>query len=199
MSRLAQRFNRLLPVVLDVETGGVNADTDALLEIAIALLNYNDASQLVMTDTHAAHITPFDGANIDPVALEINGIIPDHPFRDAKPEKEALDKIFSPIWTAIKQHQCQRAILVGHNAHFDLAFIRAACERTGMTMPFHRFCVIDTATLGLISLGQHILAQATKAAHISFDSKHAHSALYDTEKTAELFCHIVNKLTLDND
>jgi ribonuclease T len=42
-------------------------------------------------------------------------------------------------------------------------------------------------------LGQTVLAKACQAAGIAFDGQQAHSALYDTERTAELFCFIVNR------
>lgn len=193
-SPLTERFSGLLPVVIDVETGGVNAETDALLEIAAVLLDIDENGQLVKGETHACHVTPFEGSKLHEKALEITGIDPYHPFRFAVDEAEALEQIFEPVRQFIKQHRAVRAVLVGHNPCFDLAFMHAAMKRCKIKKsPFHAFTTFDTATLGGVAYGKTVLAKATRAAGIHFDPKEAHSAIYDAEKTAELFCLICNK------
>jgi ribonuclease T len=180
-------------VVVDVETAGFNANTDALLEVAAVLLAFDGQGQLVPTETVWTHVQPFAGANLDEASLAFTGIDPHHPFRFAVSETEALRKIFEPIRRAVKEQKCSRAILVGHNPTFDLAFIKAAVNRTGIKRnPFHQFSTFDTATLGGLAFGQTVLARAVKAAGIDWDNENAHSARYDAEKTAELFCAIVN-------
>lgn len=191
---ISQRFRGYLPVVVDVETGGFNAQTDALLEMAAVILRMDDRGVLEPAQTISCHVQPFEGANLDPKALAFNGIDPYHPFRQALPEKEALDHLFRPIRAAVKASACKRAILVGHNAFFDLGFINAAVERTAYKRnPFHPFSTFDTVTLAGLAYGQTVLARTIIAAGISWDADQAHSAIYDTEKTAELFCHIVNR------
>ncbi len=191
---MAERFRGYLPVVVDVETGGFNADTDALLEIAAVTIRMDEKGMLHQAETHACHIEPFPGANLDPEALAFNGIDPAHPFRLALSEKEALQKIFQPVRRAIKESGCKRAILVGHNSFFDLGFLNAAVERAGIKRnPFHPFSTFDTVALAGLAYGQTVLARAAEAAGIDWDGKEAHSAIYDTEKTAELFCAIVNQ------
>jgi len=190
---MARRFRGFLPVVVDVETAGFNAKTDALLEIAAVLLYFDDKDQLCIGDTIASHVQPFIGANLDASSLAFTGIDPHHPFRFAISELEALKKTFEPIRSEIKLHGCTRAILVGHNPSFDLSFLKAAVDRTGIKRnPFHHFSSFDTATLGGLAYGQTVLARAVQAAGIEWDSTYAHSARYDAEKTAELFCRIVN-------
>ncbi len=188
-----KRFARYLPVVVDVETGGCNFATDALLEVALVLIDKNEEGNLAPSETFGCHIKAFEGANIDPKSLEINGIKPDHPFRLAMEEPVALEKMFAPIFTAIEQQGCQRAVLVGHNAHFDLNFIQTAAKRCNITSPFHAFTCFDTASLSALAYQETVLARALRAAKIPFDPKEAHSAIYDAEKTAELFCQIVNR------
>lgn len=191
---ISQRFRGYLPVVVDVETGGFDARTDALLEIAAVILRMNDAGDLEPAETISCHVQPFEGANLDPKALAFNGIDPYHPFRAALPEKEALDHVFRPIRHAVKASACKRAILVGHNAFFDLGFINAAGERTAYKRnPFHPFSTFDTVTLAGLAYGQTVLARSVMAAGLDWDANEAHTAIYDTEKTAELFCHIVNR------
>lgn len=193
--RFGQRFRGFLPVVVDVETGGFNAQTDALLEVAAVILGIDEHGQLRREHTVFAQVAPFPGANIEKAALEVNGIKVDNPLRMAQPEHEALETLFKPIRKAVSEHGCTRAILVGHNAHFDLGFINAAVARTGnKRCPFHPFSVFDTVTLAGAALGQTVLARALIACGIEHDANAAHSAIYDAEKTAELFCLLVNRL-----
>jgi ribonuclease T len=192
--RMAQRFRGFLPVVVDVETGGFNAATDALLEVAAVLLELEPDGLLIRGETIRVHIEPFPGSNIEPEALEITGIDPSHPLRPALPEKEALMRVFREVRRAVRENECNRAVLVGHNASFDLGFVNAAVERNEIKRnPFHPFSCFDTATLGGVAFGQTVLARAIDAAGMDWDSSQAHSAAYDAEKTADLFCLIVNK------
>ncbi len=191
---IARRFRGFLPVVVDVETAGFNANTDALLEIAAVPIHMDEAGLVYPGKTVSAHVEPFPGANLEASALAFTGIDPHHPLRIAEPEGKALKKIFEPIRNILKGSNCSRAILVGHNPSFDLAFVKAAVERTGVKRnPFHQFSPFDTATLAGLAYGQTVLARAIAAAGIEWSSNEAHSAVYDTEKTAELFCVIVNR------
>lgn len=191
---ISQRFRGFLPVVVDVETAGFNAQTDALLEIAAVTLRMDDSGLLFPHETHHAHVTPFPGANLDQRALDFTGIDPYHPLRLALDEREALEKLFRPIREDVRAHACTRAILVGHNPFFDLGFVNAAVARTRIKKnPFHAFSSFDTVTLSGLMYGQTVLARAVQAAGLHWDASQAHSALYDAERTAELFCTIVNR------
>jgi ribonuclease T len=196
--KIATRFRGFLPVVVDVETGGVNPRKDALLEVAAVIITMDEEGKLVPLSSHAEHVVPFEGANIDPEALKINKIDPFHPFRFAKIEHEALSNIFKPIRTAIQAANCQRAVLVGHNSWFDLHFLQAAATRSNIKRnPFHPFTTFDTATLGGLAYGQTVLSRIAQAADMAFDSETAHSARYDAKLTADIFCHIINNAQLD--
>ena len=191
---IARRFRGFLPVVIDVETAGFNAKRDALLEIAAVLLEMGECGTIRRGETIACHVEPFPGANLDQESLEFTGIDPYHPFRMAKPEHEALEHIFKPVRRAIKDSGCNRAILVGHNAAFDLSFLNAATTRTGIKRnPFHPFSTFDTVSFAALAYGQTVLARAVKAAGFDWDSEKAHSAVYDTERTADLFCAVINR------
>jgi len=194
MTRIADRFRGFLPVVIDVETGGFNPQTDALLEIAACIIRMDDFGRLFVADTVSVHVEPFEGANIDPKSLEITGIRIDSPLRLAVPEKEALSRIARPVRKEVGATGCQRAILVGHNAFFDLSFLNAAIARTDYKRsPFHPFSSFDTATLAGLAFGQTVLSRAVQSAGMEWNEAEAHSAVYDTEKTAALFCAIVNR------
>lgn len=193
-SPLASRFRGFLPVVVDVETGGFDAKQHALLEIAIVIPDMDQEGFLSIAETHYSHIKPFVGSKLDPAALQFNKIDPFHPLRIALEEDEALRKVLQPIRSAVKRHGCTRAILVGHNPAFDLGFLNAAVARAEISRnPFHPFSTFDTATLSGLVFGQTVLAKAVQAAGLEWDARQAHSALYDAERTAELFCAIVNR------
>lgn len=192
--RIADRFRGFLPVVIDVETGGFNKDTDALLEIAAVFLRVEEDGALAIDDSLTLHVLPFEGANIEQAALDFTGIQPYNPLRGAVSEREALTTLFRAVRHAVRDSDCNRAVLVGHNAHFDHGFMQAAAARQDLKRnPFHPFSSFDTVTLAGLAYGQTVLARACQAAGIAFDSRAAHSALYDAEKTAELFCAIVNR------
>jgi ribonuclease T len=193
-SRISDRFRGFMPVVVDVETGGFDATRDALLEIAAVPIVMNADGEVMRGETVSTHVVPFPGSNIDPRALEITGIDPTHPFRAALDEKLALDHIFAPLRKAMKDADCTRAVLVGHNAHFDLGFLNAAIRRTGhKRSPFHPFSCFDTVSLAGLAFGQTVLSRAVQAAGLSWNADEAHSAVYDTERTADLFCLIINR------
>ncbi|WP_299493461.1 ribonuclease T [uncultured Shewanella sp.] len=192
--KMKHRFRGYFPVVIDVETAGFNAQTDALLEIAVTLLKMDNEGNLILDKTLHYHIEPFEGANLEPEALAFNGIDPTNPLRGAVDEKQAFLDIFKEVKKAQKAADCHRSIIVAHNAAFDHGFVTKAIERNGLKRtPFHPFATFDTATLAGLAIGHTVLAKACSMAGIAFDNKQAHSALYDTERTAELFCLIVNR------
>lgn len=191
---MSSRFRGFLPVVVDVETGGFNAKTDALLEVAAVFVDFGDGGILTRGETIRYHVKPFEGANMEPASLAVNGIDPNHPLRPAIDERDALQRLFRAIRNAVRANNCQRAILVGHNAAFDLAFLNEAIERSDIKRnPFHPFSCFDTATLCGVAFGQTVLARAVAAAGFEWDEDSAHSAAYDAEITADIFCEIVNR------
>ena len=191
---MADRFRGFLPVVVDVETGGFNATTDALLEIAAVLLEINADGNMVRSETIRYHVKPFAGAILEPASLAVKGIDPHDPLRPAIDERDALQRTFREVRRSVRENRCSRAVLVGHNAHFDLGFLNAAIERSAIKRnPFHPFSCFDTATLAGVAFGQTVLARASIAAGIGWDETQAHSASYDAEMTADLFCEVVNR------
>jgi ribonuclease T len=192
---ICQRFRGFLPVVVDCECGGFNPNTDALLEIAAVIIEIQPDGLLRPGESWRYHIKPFAGANLEPASLAITGIDPFHPLRPALDEKEALTRLFQDVRRVMREKGCTRAVLVGHNSYFDLNFINAAVARNNIKRnPFHPFSSFDTATLAGVVFGQTVLSKALQAAGIPWDAEEAHSALYDAQRTAELFCLICNRL-----
>ncbi len=191
---LKERFRAFLPVVVDVETGGFKAETDAILEVAAVTLAMDADGVLHIDESRFHSVIPFEGSNIDPAALSFTGIDLNDAAREAVPEREAFRDVFKLIRKAVKSNGCSRAVLVGHNAHFDHGFVNAASARHNLKRnPFHPFSVFDTASLAGLAYGQTVLSRACEEAGIAFDDGAAHNARYDAEKTAELFCRIVNR------
>ena len=190
---LKNRFRKYLPVVVDIETGGFDPDINAILEIAITLIE-EEKGLLIPGETYRHHINPYEGSVVEKESLEFTKIKLDHPLRNAIEETEALNDLFKIINKAKNKYECSRAILVGHNAHFDKSFLDASVIRNKIKKtPFHKFSVIDTVSLGVLATGQTVLARICDELSIDYDNDEAHSAAYDTKVTAEVFCSIINK------
>lgn len=193
MKDMSKRFRGFYPVIIDIETAGFDYKKNAVLELAAVTLTYDDEKKFIINNTYAYHIEPFAHAVIDVKALEFNKIDPHHPFRFAQPEEAVLKDLFKNVQADKNIHHCNRAVMVAHNAAFDMGFLQAMIARSEIKKnPFHAFTTFDTATLAAAAYGQTVLAKAMEKAGISFDAKEAHSALYDAQKTAELFCKIIN-------
>ncbi len=189
---LKNRFRKYLPVVVDIETGGFDPELNAILEIAITLIEEQD-NKFVVGETYRHHINPFENSIIEKESLDFTKIKLDHPLRNAIDEKDAIKDIFKIINKIKNKYECSRAILVGHNAHFDMSFLDAAVKRNNIKKtPFHKFSVIDTVSLGVLATGQTVLARICDQLGIDYDNDQAHSAAYDTLVTAKVFCAIFN-------
>lgn len=189
---MAGRFRGFLPVVVDIETGGFDPASHAILELA-AVQVYFDEQRMVLGPTWQQAVEPYPGSVMDAASLKVTGIDPEDPNRGAVPEQDAIKDLFGHVRRAMKREGCQRAILVAHNAAFDQQFLNKAVERQQIKRnPFHPFSFIDTASLAAVAYGHTVLSEACSRANITFDPSKAHNALYDAEKTAQLFCAVVN-------
>lgn len=194
INSLNKRFRGFYPVVIDIETAGFNSRTDALLEIALITFKMDNYGWINKDKMLHYHIKPFKGSLIKKEALKYNKINPYSALRMAVTESIALYSIFNFINKKIKNNNFKKAVIVAHNVIFDFNFINAAIKRSKVkNNPFHKFVTFDTAALSGLVIGQTVLSKSCNAVGIKFDSNQAHSALYDTLKTAELFCEIVNR------
>jgi len=155
-------------VVFDVETTGLSAI-------------YNDLIQVAASKMHKGNIiAEFDefinpGHPISAFTTDLTGITDDH-VRNAKPLKQVLEEF---------QEFCKDAVLVAHNATFDVGFMNANYERHGLpkiTQP-----VIDTLEFArnlYPEYKRHGLGPLTKRFGVALE--HHHMANYDAEATGRL-------------
>ena len=187
------RFRGFLPVVVDVETGGLDTEKSSLLEIA-AVEIILDNNVFKTGESLQINILPHKDTITEQSALDFNGIKdPFSPLRNAIEEKPAITEFMKKIRLWRKKTKCTKCVLVGHNSFFDLEILNAAISRNNIKRNnFHPFTSFDTATLSGVSLGETVLAKALAKANVKFDNSQAHSAIYDATKTADLFCYILN-------
>ena len=186
------RFRGYLPVVVDLETGGFDHAVHSLLEIAAVTLDFED-QRLVVRDRHRWAVTPHPDTISEEASLKVTGIDVTDPARGAVSELEAVRGLFRVVRAEVRRQGCHRAIVTAHNAHFDHGFIHAAATRSGVKRsPFHPFSVVDTVALAAVHYGHTVLSEACGRAGIGYDADRAHSAKYDADVTAELFCAVVN-------
>lgn len=188
------RFRGFVPVVVDLETGGFESARHAVLEIAALTLDFEE-ERLVIASRHRWEVEPHPDTVVEDASLKVTGIDLADPNRSAVAEGAAIRELFRTVRREIKRLGCQRAILTGHNAHFDHAFIHAAAGRNGVKRsPFHPFSVVDTVGLAAVAYGHTVLSEACSRAGIVYHSERAHAAAYDAEVTAKLFCAVVNSV-----
>ncbi len=191
--RFNERFRGFLPVVIDVETGGVNPTQHALLELSLVLLEW-EADQLKLASVHAWEITPHPATIVTEESIKFTQINPNDTARHSVAEEHAIRESFRLVRRAVKEAKCQRALLTGHNAHFDHQFVFNAARRNKVGRnPFHPFTVLDTASLSALALGHTVLSEAVKRLGMNFDENAAHTARYDAQMTASVLCEIVNR------
>ena len=193
---LGQYFRRFLPVVVDVETGGLNPHKHALLEVAVVFLKVGSAGLIPGLSQHY-HIRPFEKSEITESSAQFLGISAStkeygsdhHQF-----EQDVFEELHDLISSRVEREGCTRAILVGHNAAFDLSFMQAAFKRNRIKDPFHQFSTLDTVSMSAAILGHTVLSKACMAAGICWDNSKAHCAMYDCQQTAQLFCRTINQI-----
>ena len=192
VASMARRFRGFLPVVVDLETSGFDSERHGVLEIAALTLRFDEGA-LVIDARHRWPVRPFAEAEINPDSLRLTGIDLNDPQRGAISEAEAIKRFFKLVRNQIKAQGCHRGVLVAHNAVFDAAFLRSAAKRANAKRdPFHPFTTIDTAALAAVAYGHTVLREACARAGIGYSKEQAHSALYDAERCALLFCKMVN-------
>lgn len=161
-------LNEATYVVFDVETTGLSAVNNDLIQIAASKMYKGN-----IVEQFDEFINP--GHHLSAFTTELTGITDNH-VRNAKPIEEVL-RMF--------QDFCQDTVLVAHNATFDVGFMNANYERHGM--PIITQPVIDTLEFArnlYPEYKRHGLGPLTKRFQVSLE--HHHMANYDAEATGRL-------------
>ncbi|MBX6396031.1 MAG: PHP domain-containing protein, partial [Alicyclobacillaceae bacterium] len=163
-------------VVFDTETTGLNAREHTLIEIAAVKVRGGE-----ITGQFATLIDP--GVPIPPKIQELTGISNDMVRGQPKLE-EVMEKF---------RQFADGAVLVAHNAEFDMGFLHAAAMRTGL--PPWSQPVLDTLALSRVLYPQdrnHRLKTLTQKFGVELVNHHR--AVADAEATAKVFLHLLREL-----
>ena len=162
-------------VVFDLETTGFSAAKNKIIEIgAVKVVNGS------ITERFSTFVNPKV-----PIPYEIEQLthITDDMVLDAPMIHEILPQFME---------FCQNAVMVAHNADFDMSFIRHNCDLLGLEC---EKTVLDTVALARVllpSLNRFKLNTIAKALNISLENHHR--AVDDAACTAEIFTKFVEML-----
>ena len=169
-------LSELCCVAFDSETTGLSTETDAVVQLgAVRVLN----GRIVEGEVLDTYVDP--GRPIPPASTVV------HHVTDA-------DVAGAPdVATAGRALHgfCRDAVLVAHNAPFDLAFLRRAEEETGVTWDHP---VLDTVLLSAIVFGTtevHTLDALCDRLGIAIPPELRHTALGDARVTAEALVKLI--------
>ena len=162
-------------VVFDIETTGFSAKSDRIIEIGAVKVEKGK-----ITDRFSTFVNPEIPI---PFRIEKLTSINDSMVIDAPKIEEVLPKFME---------FCKGAVMVAHNADFDMSFISANCERQGLDCDF---TIVDTVAMSrylIIGLGRYKLDNVAKALGIVLE--HHHRAVDDAECTALIFLKLCKML-----
>ncbi len=192
----SRRFRGFLPVVIDVETGGFHlAAPTRCWRSPPSSSRWTTPAGCAAARRMRFTCKPFEGARLDPVSLEVNGIDPWHPLRPAIDEADALQRLFREIRTAIRAH----ALPARHSRRATTrpsiwaSSTRRSSAPASSAIRFIRSRASTPRRSAASALGQTVLRARRAAGGHRMGSAAARTrAAYDAERTADLFCHICN-------
>jgi DNA polymerase III subunit epsilon len=165
-------------VVFDLETTGLSAQRDAILEIGAMVVN----DGVVSTEIFHAMVNP--GRPIPFFITKINGI-DDRMVRDARRINEVLPEFLEFI---------AGRKLVAHNANFDIGFIAANAARLGLQAPVNATCTVELSRRIFPRERSHNLDAVAARLGLSTNGTR-HRAMADVELTAQAFIAFERKLS----
>ncbi len=162
-------------VVFDLETTGFSPVSDRIIEIGAVRL---DGGKI--TEKFSTFVNPRE-----PIPLRIEQLtgINDSMVMDAPAIETVLPEFLS---------FAEGAVLVAHNASFDVGFIREACKRLSLPEDFTYVDTVALARLLLPQLSRFKLDTVARALGVSLE--HHHRAVDDAGATAEIFEKFVEML-----
>ena len=162
-------------VVFDLETTGFSPSANRIIEIGAVKVEKGVITQRFSTFVNPQVPIPF---RIE----ELTGIN-DNMVLDAPPIEEVLPKFLE---------FCQDAVMVAHNAAFDMSFIEENCRRQQIEREFTSVDTVALARVLLPQLNRFKLDTVAKALGVSLENHHR--AVDDAGCTAEIFVKFVEML-----
>lgn len=155
-------------VVFDIETTGFSPVNNKIIEIGAVKIRQGE-----ITDRFSVFVNP--GVPI-PFEIEKLTSINDSMVMDAPPIEVILPQFLD---------FCQDAVLVAHNANFDMSFIMENAKRQGISRKFTFVDTLGIARVLLTHQAKHTLDAVAKTLSISLENHHR--AVDDAECTAHIF------------
>ena len=155
-------------VVFDIETTGFSPVNNKIIEIGAVKIREGE-----ITDRFSVFVNP--GVPI-PFEIEKLTSINDSMVMDAPPIEVILPQFLD---------FCQDAVLVAHNANFDMSFIMENAKRQGISRKFTFVDTLGIARVLLTHQAKHTLDAVAKTLSISLENHHR--AVDDAECTAHIF------------
>ena len=162
-------------VVFDLETTGFSPVNNRIIEIGAVKVENGE-----ITDRFSTFVNPQVPI---PFRIEELTSINDNMVMDAPVIEEILPQFLEFVGDAV---------LVAHNAGFDVSFIEENCRRQGREQTFTYLDTVALARIMLPQLNRFKLDTVAKALHINLH--HHHRAVDDAECTAEIFLKFVEML-----
>lgn len=162
-------------VVFDLETTGFNSIHDRIIEIGAVKIQNRE-----IVDTFSVFVNPEV-----PIPYRITELtsITDEMVMDAEPIAEVLPKFLA---------FSEGAVMVAHNAGFDMGFIRQNCRNQGLSDEFTYMDTVALARVLLPTLSRYKLDAVAKQLGISLENHHR--AVDDAGCTAEIFLKFMEML-----
>lgn len=162
-------------VVLDIETTGLYAGKDRIIEIAAVKIGADDK---ILDEFHTM-VNP--GMRIPPATIQVHGITDDM-VADAPRIAEVMPQLAD---------FCRGYVVCAHNASFDIGFLRIDAERAGVELPASVLDTLPLARAVMTELKRHKLDQVCKKLDVKLDNHHR--ALYDTRATAHMLIRLLQR------
>lgn len=162
-------------VVFDIETTGLSASDDAIIEIGAVKVEHGE-----IIDRFSSFVNPH--TPISPRITELTGITDDM-VADAPGIETVLPQFIEFVGDNA---------VIAHNASFDVSFIRAAAERQGMTF---RNLVLDTLAISrYLFPNERIHKLDVVAKRLEIENPNHHRAVNDAEVAAEIWFSFIPML-----
>lgn len=166
-------------VVFDIETTGFSPVTNRIIEIGAVKVENGEITERFSTFVNPQVPIPFH--------IEKLTSINDSMVMDADPIEVVLPQFLEFVGDAI---------LVAHNANFDVSFIKENAKRQGIPVDFTYVDTVGIARALLTGQSKYTLDAVAKTLGISLENHHR--AVDDAECTAEIFVKFIEMLKKDN-